>query len=101
MPLKNPIEATIPVTSLHLDALGGISGDMFASAFLDVHPELMVDIRNAVEKMELENNVECDSNAHGDGVLNGTRFLVRDEFSKASYHTPWRDLRRRISDAGL
>ena len=58
MPLKNPVEASIPVTSLHLDALGGISGDMFASAFLDVHPELMMDIRNAVEKMELENHVE-------------------------------------------
>ncbi len=101
MPLKNPVEASIPVTSLHLEALGGISGDMFASAFLDVHPELMMDIRNAVEKMELENHVECDANAHGDGVLNGTRFLVRNEFPKASYHTPWKDLRRRISDAGL
>ena len=31
--------------SIHLDAVGGISGDMFASAFLDLNPELMAAIK--------------------------------------------------------
>ncbi len=37
--------------SIHLDAVGGISGDMFASAFLDLNPELMVAIKESVDEI--------------------------------------------------
>ena len=37
--------------SIHLDAVGGISGDMFASAFLDLNPELMFAIKESVDEM--------------------------------------------------
>ena len=74
---------------------------MFAAAFLDVQPELMTGIREAVQMMELGSHVEFDASVHSDGILNGTRFLVRDENSKALPHTSWKDLRKRFLEAGL
>ena len=89
------------MVSIHLDAVGGISGDMFAAAFLDVQPELMTGIREAVQTMELGSHVEFDTSVHSDGILNGTRFLVRDENSNALAHTSWKVLRKRFLEAGL
>ena len=40
--------------SIHLDAGGGISGDMFASAFLDLNPELMTAIKESVDEIGLD-----------------------------------------------
>jgi len=59
---------------IHLDALGGIAGDMFAAALLDAFPEqesgVLASIRAALPE------VSCELVRHNDGILSGRRFLV-------------------------
>ncbi len=89
------------MNSIHLDTLGGISGDMFAAAFLDLKPELMIGIREAVGKLKLGEGVLFETKPHSDGILNGTRFVVQDATSESPFHTPWKVIRDRIQSAGL
>ena len=58
---------------IQLDAIGGIAGDMFASALLDAFPQLEAGVLAAVATVA---PVGCRLVAHNDGVLQGLRFLV-------------------------
>ncbi len=82
--------------SIHLDAVGGISGDMFASAFLDLNPELMVAIKDSVDEMGVGDELRVENKAFSDGVLKGQRFLVDEGASESSNHTPWKEIRERL-----
>ncbi|MEC7213264.1 MAG: nickel insertion protein, partial [SAR324 cluster bacterium] len=82
--------------SIHLDAVGGISGDMFASAFLDLNPELMVAIKESVDEIGLGDELRVENKAFSDGVLKGQRFLVDEGASESSNHTPWKEIRERL-----
>ena len=59
---------------IHLDALGGMAGDMFAAALLDAFPEqeagVLASIRAALP------DVACECIPHNDGILSGRRFVV-------------------------
>jgi uncharacterized protein (TIGR00299 family) protein len=61
----------------HLDPVGGIAGDMFAAAILDLRPDLETGLRAALALCPLIEEVEFTLAAHNDGVLAGRRFLVR------------------------
>ena len=79
--------------SIHLDAVGGISGDMFASAFLDLNPELMAAIKESVDEVGLCGELRVENKAFSDGGLKGKRFLVDEGTSESSNHTPWKVIR--------
>ncbi|MEC8238238.1 MAG: nickel insertion protein, partial [SAR324 cluster bacterium] len=87
--------------SIHLDAVGGISGDMFASAFLDLNPELMTAIKESVDEIGLGGELRIESKAFSDGVLKGQRFLVDEGTSESSNHTPWKVIRERLIQLGI
>lgn len=59
---------------LHLDPVGGIAGDMFIAALLDVYPELGAGMDAALAKVGLPPDAHCALLAHHDGVLCGRRF---------------------------
>ncbi len=59
----------------HLDPVGGLAGDMFAAALLDLRPELADGLQKTVAA--LGPGIEVEAAPHGDGVLTGKRFLVR------------------------
>lgn len=64
------------VLEIHLDPLGGIAGDMFVAALLDLRPDLNTGLQAALKRCPLIEDVECKLVAHHDGVLTGSRFAV-------------------------
>jgi uncharacterized protein (TIGR00299 family) protein len=97
---EEPIGA---VAAVHLDALGGIAGDMFAAALLDARPDLWPCCKKAIAAMALPAAVSASCVPHGDGVLTGSRFVVEGETAAAGQdrHVPWREIRERLEAADL
>lgn len=90
---------------LHLDAIGGIAGDMFVACVTDAYPELRPGLLEAVRLAGLPEQIACGFQAHNDGVLTGSRFMVdipqRLIGSVAEHHTPFSEIRARIQRAAL
>jgi uncharacterized protein (TIGR00299 family) protein len=63
---------------IHLDALGGLAGDMFAAALLDAFPEHLAGVLASVAAASLAAPVRCQLHPHNDGILRGQRFLVEN-----------------------
>ncbi|CDX19994.1 conserved hypothetical protein [Mesorhizobium sp. SOD10] len=61
---------------IHLDALGGIAGDMFVAAMLDAWPDLTAMVQQNLRLAGLEDDVQAVVHPHDDGVLTGSRFDV-------------------------
>jgi uncharacterized protein (TIGR00299 family) protein len=85
---------------LHLDAIGGVAGDMFIAALLDVFPD---HARAVITSAELVAPVRCETVPHRDRVLTGLRFKVEQDKHDSHHHqhTSWIDIRRRIGEAAL
>ena len=107
-------------TQIHLDALGGMAGDMFAAALLDAFPEHEGRVLASVRAATAALPVECRLVPHHDGVLSGSRFIVelllpRDRrhphrHDRAAghvhahadeYHRPWAEIRAGLLGADL
>ena len=88
------------MTHLHLDALGGIAGDMFAACLLDAFPEHAPAVARAVESVA---GVPCRLKPHRDDVLSGSRFIVDAEHAPRDGHghAHWNDIRERLRKSDL
>jgi uncharacterized protein (TIGR00299 family) protein len=61
---------------IHLDPLGGLSGDMFVAALLDAFPESWPQVEQAIASLNLGAEAECRLMAHRDPSFVGRRFIV-------------------------
>lgn len=68
---------------IHLDPLGGIAGDMFAAAILDLRPDLQEGLDRALASCPLLDHVDVELVPHNDGILTGKRFIVRRDGRRA------------------
>jgi hypothetical protein len=66
---------------LHLDAVGGVAGDMFIAAMLDSFPDKREPMLEAIRTAGLPAEVTCEVVAHRDHALTGLRFVVNDPHS--------------------
>jgi uncharacterized protein (TIGR00299 family) protein len=62
--------------TFHLDPVGGIAGDMFIAAILDVRPDLETGLRATLSLCPLIADISVAVVKHNDGILTGRRFLV-------------------------
>jgi hypothetical protein len=63
---------------LHLDPTGGIAGDMFAAALLDLDPSLGAGLVSLLQSAGLKPDVTVDLVEHKDATFRGRRFVVVD-----------------------
>jgi uncharacterized protein (TIGR00299 family) protein len=61
---------------IHLDPLGGLSGDMFVAALLDAFPEHWPHVQSTIASLKLGEEGECKLAPHRDHSFVGRRFLV-------------------------
>jgi uncharacterized protein (TIGR00299 family) protein len=95
----------VRVSAVHLDAVGGIAGDMFSAALLDVRPDLWPACERAIAAVGLADRTRVSLAGHGDSMLSGSRFVVevppRDRSGGGPSSVRWRDIRERITSARL
>ena len=61
---------------IHLDPLGGLSGDMFVAALLDAFPEHWPHVQSTIASLQLGEEGECKLAPCRDHSFVGRRFLV-------------------------
>ena len=84
---------------VHLDALGGVAGDMFAAAVVDARPALEEPVQAALAALDLPSGVSWAFRPHDDGALAGRRFVV--EGPEPPHATPASTLARQLAEADL
>lgn len=70
---------------IHLDALGGVAGDMFVAAMLDAFPDLEAGVLASIAAV-LGDEALCRLVEHNDGVFRGRRFLVEGQHDHSHHH---------------
>jgi uncharacterized protein (TIGR00299 family) protein len=94
---------------IHLDAIGGIAGNMFIAAMLDLWPQHAPALTQALASAGFADIVDVMAAAKHDGVLQGTQFLVTPKtqanvFKKpaeAHVHRRWRDIASLLTGSAL
>ena len=94
-------ESALP-RRIHLDAVGGVAGDMFVAALLDAHPGQADGTLAAIRAAGLPQSVDLRIEPHQDHTLTGTRLdVLLPAENGGEEHTPFRDVRARLNEAGL
>ncbi|WP_395673366.1 LarC family nickel insertion protein [Inquilinus sp.] len=88
---------------LHLDLVGGLAGDMFIAAMLDLFPEHEAGLQDSLARMGLLADVTARLAPHNDGVLAGRRFLVERPggATNGHDHVAWRRIREGLEASEL
>jgi uncharacterized protein (TIGR00299 family) protein len=106
------------ITAIHLDAVGGAAGDMFAAALLDAMPSAWPACQRAIAAISPPAEVVATIERHADSILTGSKFHVAgvDEHISGNAgehehnhvtphsthgHHRWRDIRLRLERAEL
>ena len=87
---------------VHLDPLGGISGDMFLAALLDAWPEATEELEAAIHAAGLPADWRFDAGPAHNHVLTGTRVTIDPPASGKSQPTgAFREIRKMLQAADL
>lgn len=89
---------------IHLDAFGGVAGDMFIAAVLDAFPHLRDGMLAAIRAAGLPPDIDLVVAEHRDHALTGLRFAVdegRHRGAEEHRHTFFREIREMLLRAPL
>jgi len=93
---------------IHLDALGGVAGDMFIAAMLDAFPNLRDGMVSAIHAAGLPAEVHLGVAEHRDHALTGLRFRVTEPREAGALvgahhhpHTPFAEIRAHLQASAL
>jgi uncharacterized protein (TIGR00299 family) protein len=84
----------------HLDPVGGVAGDMFVAALLDMEPDSTVATLAAIRDSGLDPSVAVSHDDFNDGVLTGSRFTVGKP-ECTHHHAHWSAIKKNLSDSAL
>lgn len=73
--MKRPGPLRLPLVHIHLDAVGGVAGDMFVAAMIDAWPEHHGYLIELLRHVDIA-GVASEVIDHDDGTLVGRRFVV-------------------------
>lgn len=85
---------------IHINPVGGIAGDMFVAAALDLAPELEKPMLAMLRCLNLSDDVSIIVETHRDSVMVGKKFKV-NESRLNHYHTGYRDIQNHINNAEM
>ncbi len=85
---------------LHLETIGGMSGDMFIAAILDCWPESGEGLNDLLCSIGLAESVSIEASPYKGHSLSGTRFAVQ-EIKKSHHHRSYQDIQRLIESSSL
>jgi uncharacterized protein (TIGR00299 family) protein len=93
---------------IHLDAVGGVAGDMFIAAMLDAFPDLRDGMVSAIRAAGLPAEVHVGVAEHRDHALTGLRFRVTEPREASALlgahhhpHTPFVEIRAHLQASAL
>lgn len=76
----------MPPLQIHLDAVGGVAGDMFIAALADARPDLRPHVQEAIRAAGVPSEVACTFVEYRDHALTGLRFRVDDPHEHSHRH---------------
>ena len=85
---------------IHIDPVGGIAGDMFVSAMLDLYPEHKEGMLENLHCISALHEIEVEITPHEDSVLTGKRFSVSGP-ELAHHHAHYPSLLNEITDSSM
>lgn len=86
---------------VHLDLVGGLSGDMFIGAMLDAFPEFASDLEAVIAAAGFPDLVSLERLDHNDGTLTGTRFTVTAKTVESHHHRNYSEIRQKLEGSAL
>ncbi len=85
---------------IHINPVGGIAGDMFVAAALDLAPELETPMLAMLHRLNLSDDVSIDVKTYRDSVMVGKKFKVNESCLNHN-HTGYREIQNHINNAEL
>ena len=89
------------ISRIHLDLLGGISGDMFLSALFDVWPELINEFTKDISSSEFRDKFIISIDSHTDNILSGSKITIKYTKTLNQHSTTWQEIHSRIDKSNL
>ena len=91
----------MPSLHVHVDALGGVAGDMLLGAMLDAWPDQFDGVETAIRQAGVPNGIAVRAEAHHDHTLSGHRFVVEVHGEVPTPAGRFRDVRDRLEASDL
>ena len=93
-------ETDFKTLHIHINPVGGIAGDMFVAAVVDLAPELEQPMLDLLQGLDLPANITTKLESHRDSVMVGKRFSVTEP-PIGHRHVGYSDIQEYIANAQL